>query len=185
MDGNEKGSGPEKKVVESPFGCIYSIWKMFKTRILMSIDEKFYSLNPKDIDREDFFKNLPILFEEGFLIFVNPSLYLKQVLEPFFVQNLSLHEELKKYQLDTSDTIIKIRYNQKIQKLFLKINSFSFEHFFFLLEGNEYVISWVGAGKYTTICLSLDFVDDNKMRTFCKSLCINNYCTQLFPFKMA
>jgi hypothetical protein len=151
----------------------------------MSIDEKFYSLNPKDIDKEDFFRNLPILFQEGFLIFVNPSLYLKQVLEPFFVQNLSLDDELKKYQLDTSDTIIKIQYNQKIQKLFSKINSFSFEHFFFLLEDNIYVISWAGAGKYTTVYISLDFVDDNKMRTFCKSLCINNYCTQLYSYKGA
>ena len=148
----------------------------------MLIDDKFYSLNPRDIEKEDFFKNLPILFQQGFLIFVNPDSYLKQLLEPFFVQNLFLLKELRKYQIDASDTIIVVQYSKNIEKLLLKSNSYAFEYFFFLLD-KEYVISWVEAGEYTTIHLSLDFIDDKKMRMFCESLYINNYCTQIFSYE--
>ena len=148
----------------------------------MLIDDKFYSLNPRDIEKEDFFKNLPILFQQGFLIFVNPDSYLKQLLEPFFVQNLFLLKELRKYQIDASNTIIVVQYSKNIEKLLLKSNSYAFEYFFFLLD-KEYVISWVEAGEYTTIHLSLDFIDDKKMRMFCESLYINNYCTQIFSYE--
>jgi len=149
----------------------------------MSIDEKFYSLNSKDVDKEDFFKNLPILFQQGFLVFVNPSSYIKQLLKPYCIDNIPYFEELKKYQIETSDTLVVAQFNRNIEKLFSNIKPFSFEYFFFLLENNECAVSWTEAGEYTTIFISLDFVDDCRMRMFCESLCINNYCTQLFSYK--
>jgi len=154
----------------------------------MSIEKKFYSLDFKSIDISDFFKNLHILSEEGTLIFINPDNYIVNELKDLHLTNNLGDTELKKYQTSSSDTIIRIRYTENLKKIFLNTEDeylnkhISFEHFLYFGKDKNFLIQWIGAGKYTSIHLSFEFISDNIMRKFCQSLYLNNYHVQFFSY---
>ena len=156
----------------------------------MSVQDSFYSLDYQSINISDFFKNLYILSEEGTMVFVFFDSYIKNLLQDFCIDDNIGKDEIEYYNENSSDSdnIIRITYNKKVKNILLGLEDkdlsekFSFGSFLFFNKNNECITQWIGAGKHTSVQISVENIEENVMRIFCRKLVLNTYCVQFFPY---
>jgi len=154
----------------------------------MSIQEKFYSLDFTSIEISDFFKNLHIVSNEGVMVFVNPSKYIQKQPNNFHIVSNLGNNQLKEYDVNSDDTIFRVEYVKELRDIFLNTKDddlnkdIGFEHFLYFGKNKQCLVQWIGAGKYTSVYIALEFIQEKIVRKFCKSLYLNDYHVQFFSY---